>query len=113
MDTECFDTNFKSCTRSKLYGGAIEILNGTTELCNIIFRNEGVADINNGEMLIMECTIYNSDLFKNKAKEFGYAVLSPALVYDDENALCKGSLYDFYIDMTRQANEIMKKAQKQ
>ena len=89
-NTTCFYKNFKSCTPSKVAsefgGGAMEVKGGSAKSCNIQVEGDNPS-YQNGEIkheiLTMECTIQDTDTFKDI---HGFTLIS--------KGSCSGSLYD-------------------
>lgn len=87
VDTACFATNFRSCTLSKVYGGATEIAGGTPESCQVKFYTAENTFLN-APALNMECTVKNTGLFKDEEIN--------AVGVIQKGSLCAGSMYEEY-----------------
>jgi len=87
-DTECFSANFLDCKPAKMFGGATEIRGGTPKSCSVMFQSMDDPQYTGGKRLTMDCTIKNTDTFKDEEMN-GYMVVV-------KGAACKGDLYDFY-----------------
>ena len=87
-DTACFSKNFKSCNSAKIYDGTTEIKGGTPKSCDIFFQSTDDPKYTGGKRLSMECTIQNTDTFKDEEMNAYFAV--------EKGAKCNGELYDFY-----------------
>jgi len=91
-DGACFMKNFKTCTPSKLGGGATEVKGGTTKSCQVYFEGDNPSfkdgKIVQGEKLTMECVVPDTNAFDDEIFT-GFTLLK--LV---EKSSCKGSYYD-------------------
>ena len=87
-DTLCFSKNFKICTPSKIYGGTTEIKGGTPKSCNIVFQSTDDPKYTGGKRLMMECSVSNTDTFKDEEMNAYFAF--------QKGSQCSGDLYDFY-----------------
>ena len=102
-DIACFYKNFRSCTLSKVGGGAAEIKGGSAKSCNVYFEGDNPS-FQNGEIkhekTTMECTVTNTDTYKDSDINW----------YDiaGKNS-CKGTLYDAYLKINQSVNKIQNK----
>jgi hypothetical protein len=87
VDTACFAANFKSCTLSKIYGGAIEVTAGNSDACKVKFHT-GENTFLNQPALTMECVVKNTDSFRDEE-------INAATIYQKGSA-CEGSMADEY-----------------
>ena len=87
-DTACFSKNFKTCTPAKIFQGTTEIIGGTSKSCNILFQSTDDPKYTGGKRLTMQCTVQNTDTFKDEEMNAYFAF--------EKGAKCNGDLYDFY-----------------
>ena len=85
-NTACFSSAFKTCTPSKIYGGATEIMGGSPEACNIFMLSLDDPKYTGGQRLSMECTIKDTNTFKDEEMN--------AVGVIQKGSSCKGTLYD-------------------
>ncbi|MBI2655522.1 hypothetical protein HYX06_03815 [Candidatus Woesearchaeota archaeon] len=99
-DVTCFYKNFRTCTPSKVGGGAMEIKGGSVKSCNIHAETDNPS-FQNGEIkheiLTMKCTIRDTDTFKD-IEINGLGLIS--------KGSCSGSMYDVMTQIIRSAEDI-------
>jgi len=101
-DAPCFYKNFRSCTPSKVSGGAMEVKGGSIKACDVYFEGDNPS-FENGELkhekVTMECTVTNTDTYKDTAIN-GYDIAI-------KNS-CSGTLYDIYLKIKQSADQMQK-----
>ena len=85
-DTACFTKNFRTCTPSRIYGGLTEVKGGTPKSCQVYLQSQENPKYTGGKVLSMECTVQNTDTFKDDAINM--------LGIMDKSSSCSGTLYD-------------------
>jgi|SRR3989344_5195509 len=99
-DTACFSKNFKTCTLSKIYGGATEIKGGTAQYCEIYFES-AASELAKLDKMSMICTVKDTASYKDYEMNAVYVF--------EKKSECKGTLADTYSEIYKMAEDIQNK----
>ncbi len=96
-DTICFSKNFRTCTPSKIYGGATLIKRGTPQACEIYFESaeNKLAGL---EKMSMVCTL------KDTASYTDYEMNAYDVFLKSD---CQGSLADTYAKIVKTSQDAL------
>ena len=104
-DSKCFMDNFKSCTPSKLGGGAGQVTGGSAESCrfyaeanNPKFSKDG--KVTSMEKLSMECSVPNTNKFDDEI----FTGFTHLKIMDIGS--CQGTLYDLFSSSLNQIKPV-------